>query len=45
MTKQFEGSTVGKDDIYDIVSKEVWPLLEKLEELVDRLDRYHAHDV
>ncbi len=45
MTKQFEDSTVGKADVQDIVSKEVRPLLEKLEELVDRLDRYHAHDV
>ena len=45
MTKQFEDSTVGKADIQDIVSKEVRPLLEKLEQLVDRLDRYHAHDV
>ncbi len=45
MTKQFEDSTVGKADVRDIISKEVRPLLEKLEELVDRLDRYHAHDV
>jgi len=45
MTKQFEDSTAGKADIQDIVSKEVRPLLEKLEQLVDRLDRYHAHDV
>ncbi len=45
MPKQFEDSTVGKADVQDIVSKEVRPLLEKLEELVDRLDRYHAHDV
>jgi len=27
------------------ISKEVRPLLEKLEEFLDRLDRYHAHDV
>ena len=45
MTKQFEDSTVGKADVRDIISKEVRPLLEKLEDLVDRLDRYHAHDV
>lgn len=45
MTKQFEDSTVGKADVRDIISKEVRPLLEKLEEIVDRLDRYHAHDV
>ncbi len=45
MTKQFEDSTVGKADVQDIVSKEVRPLLEKLEELIDRLDRYHARDI
>jgi len=39
------GSVAGKADVQDIISKEVRPLLEKLEELVDRLDRYHAHDV
>ena len=45
MPKQFEDSAAGKADVQDIISKEVRPLLEKLEELVDRLDRYHAHDV
>lgn len=45
MTKQFEDSTVGKTEIRDIVSKEVQPLLEKLEEIVDRLKNYHEHDV
>jgi len=32
MTKQFEDSTAGKSDIKEIVSNEVRPLLEKLEE-------------
>jgi len=45
MPKQFEDSVAGKADVQDIISKEVRPLLEKLEQLVDRLDRYHAHDV
>ncbi len=45
MPKQFEDSTAGKADIQDIVSKEVRPLPEKLEQLVDRLDKYHAHDI
>ncbi|KAG2477802.1 MAG: hypothetical protein NPMRTH1_940010 [Nitrosopumilales archaeon] len=45
MPKQFEDSAAGKADVQDIISKEVRPLLDKLEELVDRLDRYHAHDV
>ena len=45
MTKQFEDSAAGKSDIKEIVSKEVQPLLEKLEEVVDRLEKYHNHDV
>lgn len=45
MTKQFEDSTVGKSDIKEIVSNEVRPLLEKLEQVVERLERYHTHDV
>jgi len=45
MPKQFEDSAAGKADIQDIVSREVRPLLDKLEELVDKLDRYHAHDI
>ena len=45
MTKQFEDSTAGKSDIKEIVSNEVRPLLEKLEEIVDRLEKYHNHDV
>jgi len=45
MPKQFEDSAAGRADVQDIVSKEVRPLLDKLEELVDKLDRYHAHDI
>lgn len=45
MTKQFEDSTAGKSDIKEIVSNEVRPLLEKLEEIVQRLEKYHDHDV
>ncbi len=45
MTKQFEDSPIGKSEIRDIVSKEVRPLLEKLEEIVERLEKYHNHDV
>jgi hypothetical protein len=45
MTKQFEDSVAGKSDIKEIVSSEVRPLLEKLEEIVDRLEKYHNHDV
>ncbi len=45
MTKQFEDSAAGKSDIKEIVSNEVRPLLEKLEQVVERLERYHNHDV
>ncbi|HET6517525.1 MAG TPA: hypothetical protein VFG25_04815 [Nitrosopumilaceae archaeon] len=45
MTKQFEDSTAGKSDIKEIVSSEVKPLLEKLEQIIERLERYHNHDV
>jgi len=33
LPKQFEDSVAGKADVQDIISKEVRPLLEKLEEL------------
>jgi hypothetical protein len=39
MVKQFEDSAAGKSDIKDIVSSEVRPLLEKLEEVIDRLGK------
>ncbi|HEU03738.1 hypothetical protein LCGC14_2182740 [marine sediment metagenome] len=45
MKKQFEDSVAGKSDIKEIVSNEVRPLLEKLEEIVERLEKYHNHDV
>ena len=45
MTKQFEDSAAGKADVKEIVSNEVKPLLEKLEEVIERLERYHNHDV
>ena len=45
MTKQFEDSVAGKSDIKEIVSNEVRPLLEKLEQIVERLEKYHNHDV
>lgn len=45
MTKQFEDSAAGKSDIKEIVSSEVKPLLEKLEQIIERLEQYHNHDV
>ena len=45
MVKQFEDSVAGKSDIKEIVSSEVRPLLKKLEEIVERLEKYHNPDV
>ena len=45
MVKQFEDSVAGKSDVKEIVSSEVRPLLKKLEEIVERLEKYHNHDV
>ncbi len=45
MKKQVEDLPIGKSEIRDVISKEVRPLLEKLEEVVDRLEKYHNHDV
>ncbi|MBI1829151.1 MAG: hypothetical protein HY222_07485 [Thaumarchaeota archaeon] len=43
MVKQFEDSAPTTSEVKKIVSDEVKPLLEKLTELVDKLDRYHQH--
>ena len=45
MVKQFEDSAASSSEVKKIVSDEVKPLLEKLTELVDKLDRYHQHDI
>ncbi len=45
MVKQFEGSSPTSSEVKKIVSDEVKPLLEKLTELVDKLERYHQHDI
>ena len=45
MVKQFEDSAASSSEVKKIVSDEVRPLLEKLTELVDKLDRYHQHDI
>jgi hypothetical protein len=45
MVKQFEDSVASSSEVKKIVSDEVKPLLEKLTELVDKLDRYHKHDI
>jgi len=45
MVKQFEDSAASSSEVKKIISDEVKPLLEKLTELVDKLDRYHQHDI
>ncbi len=45
MVKQFEDSSPTSGEVKKIVSDEVKPLLEKLTELVDKLERYHQHDI
>ena len=45
MVKQFEDSAASSSEVKKIVSDEIKPLLEKLTELVDKLDRYHQHDI
>jgi hypothetical protein len=45
MTGQEEGSAPTNSEVKRIVSDEVKPLLEKLTELVDKLEHYHQHDI
>ena len=45
MPKQFEDSAPTTGEVKKIVSDEVKPLLEKLTELVEKLDKYHQHDI
>lgn len=45
MVRQEEGHVPTSTEVKRIVSDEVRPLLEKLTEIVDKMDRYHRHDV
>ncbi|MDE1829870.1 MAG: hypothetical protein KGI25_06080 [Thaumarchaeota archaeon] len=45
MTRQEEGNVPTSSEVRRIVSDEVRPLLDKLTEIVDKLERYHNHDV
>ena len=45
MVRQEEGHMPTNTEVKRIVSDEVRPLLEKLTEIVDKMDRYHRHDV
>lgn len=45
MTRQEEGNLPTSTEVKKIVSDEVRPLLEKLSELVDKLELYYQHDI
>ncbi|MGI0047793.1 MAG: hypothetical protein ACREBB_11505 [Nitrosotalea sp.] len=45
MVRQEEGNIPTSSEVQKIVSDEVRPLLDKLTEIVDKLERYHQHDV
>lgn len=45
MARQEEGSVPTSLEVRKIVSDEVRPLLEKMTELVDKLEKYHQHDI
>jgi len=45
MPKQFEDLAASNSEVKKIVSDEVRPLLDKLTEIVDKLDKYHQHDI
>lgn len=45
MTRQEEDNLATSTEVKKIVSDEVRPLLEKITELVDKMERYHNHDV
>lgn len=45
MTRQEEGNVPSSTEVKKIVADEVKPLLEKLTELIDKMERYHNHDV
>ena len=45
MPKQFEDSVASSNEVRKIVSDEIKQLLDKITELVEKLERYHQHDV
>ena len=45
MAKQHEDAAAGSREVKAIVSDEMRPLLEKLTEIVNKLEQYHQHDV
>jgi len=45
MPHQYEESNASSSDIREIVSSEVKPILDKLTEVLERMERYHNHDI
>jgi len=45
LPKQFEDSTASSSEVTRIVADQIAPILDKLQEVVDRLEKYHNHDV
>jgi hypothetical protein len=45
MPKQFEDSVASSNEVRKIVSDEIKPLLDKITELVEKIERYHQHDI
>jgi len=45
MPKQFEDSVASTNEVRKIVSDEVKPLLDKITELVEKIEKYHQHDI
>ena len=45
MPKQFEDSVASSNEVRKIVSDEIKPLLDKITELVEKIERYHRHDI
>ncbi len=45
MPRQYEDNSPTLVEVRDIVSKEVRPLLDKLDVVIQRLEKYHEHDI
>ncbi|MGI0011704.1 MAG: hypothetical protein ACREAE_09930 [Nitrosopumilaceae archaeon] len=45
MPKQFEDSVASSNEVRKIVSDEIKPLLDKITELVEKIEIYHQHDI
>jgi len=45
LPKQFEDTAASSSEVKRIVADQIAPILDKLQEVVDRLEKYHNHDV